>query len=367
MHYTRKSSLFLVHSLLVIVATLLIAGLLFVYSSSSVFALEMFGSSSYYVKKHMFGIALGLFCFACIQWIPVPLLRRTAGLLFFISLALSAATLLPFLSHTMHGSSRWLTLFGFTFQPSELLKVSLPLYLAYLLEKNILHHRPYTSSYLPLLCILGSVSIVLLKQPDFGLTITLLATTLILLFVAQFKPKHMLYFLALLSFGSAVLIAMRPYRIRRLLVFLNPWNDPQGSGFQIIQSLIAIGSGYWTGAGIAHSKQKFFYLPMQHTDFIFAIIAEETGFVGCCLLIMLYMAFLYVGLSLALQAPTLFTQFTIIGYTVLITLQTLINLAVTTGLVPTKGIGLPFISYGNTALVCSICMIGIITHMIYDR
>jgi cell division protein FtsW len=366
MHARHHSPIFLLHILLAIVIALMVTGLLFVYSASSVYALETFGSSHYYVKRHIIGIVIGLCAFGIIQLIPMDLFCRMVPLFFFISFSLTAATLLPFLSQTIHGSSRWLTLFGFTFQPSELLKVSLPLYLAYFIEKNSLKHNPNTYCYIPLLIILGSLSGVLLKQPDFGLTMTLLFTTLIILFFAQFKSTHIAYFLGALGFVGTLLIAMKPYRIKRLLTFLNPWNDPQGSGFQIIQSLIAIGSGHWTGTGIAHSKQKFFYLPMQHTDFIFAIIAEEIGFIGCLALIMFYIAFLYVGITIALQLPTLFGQLTTMGYIVLISLQTIINLAVTTGLAPTKGIGLPFISYGNSALVCTLCMIGIITHLVYE-
>jgi cell division protein FtsW len=175
-----------------------------------------------------------------------------------------------------------------------------------------------------------------------------------------------MYTLAAVASAGALLIAIRPYRMKRFLTFLNPWEDPQGAGFQIIQSLIAIGSGHWGGTGIAHSKQKFFYLPMQHTDFIFSIIAEESGFIGCFFLISLYMLLLYFGIRIAMQLPTVFAQLTVIGYTTLISLQTIINMAVATGLVPTKGIGLPFISYGNTALVCNLLMVSIITNIVYE-
>jgi cell division protein FtsW len=366
MQHTQRKSIFLLHMLLALVAMLLVIGLIFIYSASSVFALSTFGTSHYYLKRHLIGLCVGFASFAFIQFIPLPLLQRATPFLFYASLLLSAATLLPIIAHTIHGSSRWLTLCGFSFQPSELLKVTLPLYVSYFLEKNIKNHRPFIQSYIPLLFILGSVSLVLLKQPDFGLTMTLLVTTLMLLFVAQCNLKHIMYAIGALGTFGLFLIAMRPYRIKRLLSFLDPWHDPQGSGFQIIQSLIAIGSGHVTGMGIGNSKQKFFYLPMQHTDFIFSIIAEETGFIGCLFLILLYVALLYVGISIALQLPTIFAQLTVIGYMILISLQTIINLAVTTGLAPTKGIGLPFISYGNTALVCNIMMIGIITHMVYE-
>ena len=158
------------------------------------------------------------------------------------------------------------------------------------------------------------------------------------------------------------LILTKTYRLNRILIFLNPWSDPLGRGFQIIQSLIAIGSGSLWGVGISNSKQKFFYLPMQHTDFIFPIIAEETGFIGSCIIILLYFLFCYFGLKIALQLENLFAFFTTLGFVILISLQAVINLMVTSGLLPTKGLGLPFISYGGTSLVCLFCMIGLIAN-----
>lgn len=363
---SRQARLTNLHIFLIIIAALLIIGLLFVYSASSVYALATFGNSHYFIKRQLIGIALGLCALVGLRFIPMDYIKRASPLLFIVSLFVTAATLIPALSNTIHGSSRWLTIFGFTFQPSELLKVTLPLYLAYFLEKKMTEHTLNVRMYLPLAFILGLTSAVLLKQPDFGLTMTLLFTTLALLFVARCNLKHVLYILGTVTLSGIVLIFMRPYRIKRFLTFLNPWEDPQGAGFQIIQSLIAIGSGHWGGAGITHSKQKFFYLPMQHTDFIFSIIAEESGFIGCLFLISLYILLLYIGIKIAMQLPTLFAQLTVIGYTTLITLQTIINMAVATGLVPTKGIGLPFISYGNTALVCNLLMVSIITNIVYE-
>jgi len=162
------------------------------------------------------------------------------------------------------------------------------------------------------------------------------------------------------------LVYLKPYRLKRILTFLNPWEDPKGAGFQIIQSLIAIGSGSLWGVGISHSKQKFFYLPMQHTDFIFSIVAEEAGFLGSLCIIALFVSFAYFGMRLSWQLRDPFYQFTVLGFVILITLQAIINLAVTTGLVPTKGIGLPFVSYGNTSLVCSLCMVGLIINIVHS-
>jgi cell division protein FtsW len=166
-----------------------------------------------------------------------------------------------------------------------------------------------------------------------------------------------------LSIGIA-LIFSESYRLNRILIFLNPWTDPQGRGFQIIQSLIAIGSGDVWGLGISNSKQKFFYLPMQHTDFIFPIIAEETGFVGSSILVLLYFLFCYFGIRIVTKLKNIFALFTTLGFIVLISVQAVINLMVTTGLLPTKGLGLPFVGYGGTALLCLWCMLGLITNFV---
>lgn len=338
---------------------LTLIGLIFVYSASSVFALETFGSSFYFVKKHLIGIAIGLIGIIALQFISRETIQLAAPFLFIATLVLVACTLLPPFTYRVHGSSRWIRLFSFSFQPSELLKMAYILFLAsYLPYKRRKSSLLY--GYIPILVILAIPSIILLKQPDFGLTITLFLTTMILLFVSQFEIKHILY--TLLSFIplSALLILMKPYRLKRIITFFNPWHDPQGSGFQIIQSLIAIGSGGFWGVGLAQSKQKFFYLPMQHTDFIFSIIAEETGFLGSFVLIALYVALLYSGIKLAQQMTNTFSQLIVLGFVILINVQAMINICVASGLLPTKGIALPFISYGNTALVCNVWMVGII-------
>jgi cell division protein FtsW len=211
---------------------------------------------------------------------------------------------------------------------------------------------------------LGMTCAILLKQPDFGLTATLFATAFIIMFIAQVPLRYILGTLALMLPAAFALIYWQPYRLKRILTFLNPWDDPQGAGFQIIQSLIAIGSGGFSGVGIAQSKQKFFYLPMHHTDFIFSIVAEETGFLGSCILISLFVMFLFFGIRIATQLHDQFSKLATFGFVTLISMQAAINILVATGLVPTKGMGLPFISYGNTSLIATMIMIGLIINMV---
>jgi cell division protein FtsW len=342
---------------LIIVATLILIGCLFVYSSSSIYALETCGSSLFFVKRQFIGLCIGFIALCIGRILPLPVIATCAPFIFIGSLALVFLTLFPSLSRTIHGSSRWLYIAGFSFQPSEILKITLPFYIAYVLEKK---KGAMLFAFL-VLC----MCIAVLKQPDFGMTVTLLTTTILLFFCAHVRIKHIIITCVGFFVSIVFLILFRPYRIQRILTFLNPWQDPRGAGFQIIQSLIAIGSGNWLGTGIAHSRQKFFYLPMQHTDFIFSIIAEETGFIGCLFLITLFVLLLYFGIRIVYQLTNNFNRFVMLGFIILIHLQAIMNMAVVTGLAPTKGVGMPFISYGNTSLVCYLFMIGVIINIVY--
>ncbi len=338
----------------------IILGLIFIYSSSSVFALEKFGSAHYFVKKQLIGLFLGLIGLLFFRFLSLDVIKRCTPWVFCASLLLTAFTLIPGLGFAVHGSNRWISLGGFGFQPSEILKMAFIMYIAYLLAKKQHRLGSLIHGYIPLLCVLGCTALVLLKQPDFGQTVTLSLTSFLLFFLAECHTKHLVATVGSMIPVAVALICIKPYRLQRVLTFLNPWNDPQGAGFQIIQSLIAIGSGDISGVGIAQSKQKFFYLPMQHTDFIFSIIAEETGFLGSSCLIMLYVLFLYTGLKVARFLKDPFCFYATAGFVILTTLQALVNLFVATGLMPTKGLGLPFISYGNSALLINLCMLGII-------
>jgi len=352
---------------LIIITTFILIGCLFVYSASSVYALETFGSSLFFVKRQLYGLFVGFIALCIGRSIPLQFLKKTSILFFLSSLCLIALTLIPSLSRNIHGSSRWLSFFKFSFQPSEIVKIALIFYLARFLEKKSLKKTISFMQRLLFVVLVSSMCFLLLKQPDFGMTVTLLLTTIILFFVAQTNIKHIIITFFIFGISALLLIFFKSYRLQRVLTFLDPWQDPKGSGFQIIQSLIAIGSGDWFGIGIAHSRQKFFYLPMQHTDFIFSIIAEETGFIGSLFLIILFVLFLYFGLRIAHQLIDPFSSLVIIGFITLITLQALMNIAVTTGLAPTKGVGLPFISYGNTSLVCSLFMIGVIINIVHEN
>jgi len=349
---------------LVIVLLLNVIGLVFIYSSSSIFALEKHGSAHYFLKKQLFYLIPSMLGFWLFSRISLDKLKRITPWLFIGSLGLTAMTLIPFFGVKFHGSNRWLSLGGVGFQPSELLKLFLFMYLGYFLERRLNCIKSFLHTYLPFLAILGISFILLLKQPDFGSVVTIFSTALVLFFVAECKMLYVAITALLACPAVVYLVLAKSYRLNRILIFLNPWADPQGKGFQIIQSLIAIGSGQWWGLGISHSKQKFFYLPMQHTDFIFPIIAEEVGFIGVTALILLYVLFCFWGLRIAVGLNHPFAFFTTLAFVVFVTLQAVINLMVASGLLPTKGLGLPFISYGGTALVCLWCMVGFMVNAV---
>jgi cell division protein FtsW len=349
---------------LTVVIALIVIGALFIYAASSVYSLARYGSPAYYLKRHLFGLLLGMCAAWLLKLFPIRRIEQLSTIAFLGALTLTLLTIVSPFALRIHGSRRWLSLAGFTFQPSELLKISFIVYLASFLSKKQHRITSLSSTYLPFILMVSITSCLLLLQPDFGLAVTLLCTAFMLMFSAGAKLRHLVITASACIPMLIALVIFKPYRLKRVLTFLHPWSDPQGKGFQIIQSLIAIGSGGSFGVGIAHSKQKFFYLPMQHTDFIFSIIAEETGFFGSCMVIMLFALFLYFGIRLACSVRNQFSSYTILGLVLLISLQALINIAVAVGLVPTKGIGLPFISYGNTALVTHLCMIGLIANLV---
>lgn len=345
----------------------ILIGMVFIYSSSSVYALERLGSADYYLRKQLSGLALGFVAMLIMRLIPLPFIKQWVPLVYIGTLLLTVMTFIPGFGQSIHGSQRWIYIAGFGFQPSEALKMSFVVYLGYLLAKKQYRLTSFTRGYVPILSVLGVTALLLLKQPDFGQAVTLSLTSFLLLYIAQCRMLHLALTLGPLLPVAGLLVYMKPYRLQRVTAFLNPWDDPQGSGFQIIQSLIAIGSGKVTGVGIAQSKQKFFYLPMQHTDFIFSIIAEETGFLGASALIGLYILFLYTGLKIARTLHDPFCFYTTTGFVLLTSLQALINLFVATGLLPTKGLALPFISYGNSALLCNMVMLGLILNFVANN
>ena len=340
---------------------LVLIGCIFIYSSSSIFALESHGAAHYFVTRQLAAAAASFVLMIIIAHIPLSLIQTVTPWGFAFSLlVMSIPFTLPSHARIVHGSARWITIMGTSLQPIEFTRVIFILMLAFIMAKPTFAHQSFWRSIASIATVTGPLVVLLLLQPDFGQAFLCTVTALLMFTMIQQDLKHMVTLLGFGLCGTILLVIMKPYRLRRFLTFLHPWKDPQGAGFQIIQSLIAIGSGGITGIGIGQSRQKFFYLPMQHTDFIFSIIAEETGLWGTCLLIILYAIILYCGVYLSWHASNPFAQLAIFGHTTCLSLQAIIYLAVATGLAPTKGIGLPFVSYGMSSLIAHGCMLGII-------
>lgn len=353
--------------ILALALTLSLLGIIFIYSASSVFATERFARSSYFlIKQFTFFIPSMIGFFICAA-VPLRWWKRGASFLYLCSLGAMVATMVPGIGLKVHGAQRWIQLGGMSMQPSEFLKIFLFLYLGFFLERKQEKITSFWHGYIPFLLVLGSSFLLLIRQPDFGTVVTIFITAFIMFFIVEFRTLHLGATIAAALPLAAVAIFFASYRLRRILIFMNPWSDPQGKGYQIIQSLIAIGSGSYWGVGIANSKQKYFYLPMQHTDFIFSIIAEETGFVGCLLIVLLYALFCYFGIRLAASLEDPFAFFTTLSFVVLISLQAIINMMVVSGMLPTKGLSLPFISYGGSGLIANFCMLGLIANFVRNQ
>jgi cell division protein FtsW len=334
-----------------------------VYSASAPEALQSFQDSTAFLRKQAIACAIGLFVMFWLSRLDYRRLRKWSWPLALSSLGLVVLTMIPHFSITTMGSSRWLALGPLQFQPSEFAKVSLLLLMAAGLSKYFWWHRQVLSRIVVTMIVAGIV----VKQPDLGTALMIIGTLLALLYVSG---TNQLLIGGSLGGGAWLVwhhITKTPYQMARIHSWLNPYDSPQKEGWNIIQSLLAIGSGGLWGCGFGRSLQKLYYLPVQHADFIFAVIAEEFGLMGCCVLIGLYVLFGYYGFKTALEARTLFGRLLAIGITSSICLQALVNIMVTTGLLPVTGITLPFISYGGSSLVITLGMVGILLSVSRDR
>jgi len=338
-------------------------GLMAVFSASAPEALQSFQDSTAYLRKQAIACAIGLFCMFTLSKYDYRKLKRHAWPLALISLVLLAVTLVPHLSVTAKGSTRWIPLGPIQFQPSELAKVATIILMASGVSKYFWWHRQV---FIRIVVVMAMAAIVV-KQPDLGTAMMILGTLLSMLYVSG---TNTLLILCSIGVGGTLAwhhVQKTPYQIKRIQSWLNPDLNPQGEGWNIIQAQLAIGSGGIWGQGFGHSLQKLYYLPVQHADFIFAVIAEEFGLLGCVTVLAMFGMFAYYGFQTALQARTLFGRFLAIGITSQISLQALVNLMVCTGLLPVTGITLPFISYGGTSLVITLAMVGILLSISRDR
>lgn len=337
------------------VMALIAFGILFVYSASSVYAAQKFGSEFIFVKKQFMYIFPGIIAAYLGTRISLDWLLKHSVKILVVALFFVALTKVPYIGHKVGGASRWVALGPFQFQPSEFLKIAGLLFATHQLTKE--------PTKLLKLWPVGVAFVLLILQPDFGSTMIMLLGIVSVLFIHG-TPKRLFFggLAALIPVVVGVMI-FEPYRVRRLVTFLDPFADPLGAGFQVIQSLVALAGGGWFGKGLGGSQQKLFFLPEAHTDFIFAVIAEEMGYAGVLIITFIYALLFYAIIQLVMRAKQHQHRLICIGVFAFMCGSTVVNMGVVAGLFPTKGLPLPFISAGGTSLIANLFMIGLLSQI----
>lgn len=357
---SRIKSIRLDRGISIAVMVLLGLSLLMVYSAGAPVSWELYGSSQALVLRHSVHVAIGLCCLLVCSVLNVEFYRRGAWLFVLLGILLLMAVLIPGIGHKAGGATRWINLGLFKFQPSEFVKIAIVIYMASYIGRH--HHkmRQFVSGVLVPSVIVLTLAMLLLAEPDFGST----AVICLVVFTQLFLATRIRYFVMLgASAGiSLILLAVTsPYRFRRLQAFLDPFQDADGSGYQLIQSLTAVGSGGYWGTGLGAGKQKLFYLPAAYTDFIYAVVAEELGLVGAVIVLLVFGYIGYRGIKLACRfSADPFLHSLVIGLTMLLALPALLNMGVVLGLLPTKGLVLPLLSYGGSATIANLMVVGIL-------
>ncbi len=346
--------------LFIIVLFLLSIGIVMIYSSSAIYAYEKFGDSMYFLKRHLLHIFLGFICMFLTMSIELKTLKKYIKPLLLISILLCIGVFIPPFSRQVAGANRWISIWNFSFQPSEILKICLIMYVAYTLHRKKDRLNDFKFTILPIILISGISLILILLQPDFGTAVLIGMVIIIMFFAGGIKVSYILSFIFVSLPILYFLIFSVDYRRSRITAFLNPWRYPRCAGFQLVQSFLAFGSGGFSGVGLGESRQKLFYLPASHTDFIFSIIGEELGLIGTWLVVFLFIFFILYGLKTCLRIKSYFGRIFCIGFMSLFALEAIVNIGVTTGMFPTKGLPLPFISYGGTNLIIKLAGLGLI-------
>ncbi|MDU2066522.1 MAG: stage V sporulation protein E [Sporomusaceae bacterium] len=345
------------------VIALLAMGIVMVYSSSAISAYANFHDSYYFLKRQIIWAFLGLVMLVFTMNIEYHNWRKLAVPLLVVTILLLVLVLVPGLGRVVNGARRWLGFGSVYLQPSEIAKLSMVFFCAHSLTKVQDKISSFRHGLLGQLLILLLVFGLILKEPDLGTALSIGGTVFILLFAAGAKLSHLVSLGITGVAGIITAILLEPYRLKRLLAFSDPWADPLNTGYHIIQSLYAIGSGGLFGVGLGRSREKFLYLPEPHTDFIFAILGEELGFIGTVTVLVLFFLFAWRGFRIAMAAPDLYGSLLAAGLTTMIVLQALMNMAVVTASMPVTGIPLPFISFGGSALIFTLAGVGVLLNI----
>ncbi len=347
--------------IIIIVLSLISIGIVMTYSASGIYADHVMGDPTYFLFRQISFFFIGIIFMTLFSLIDPSFLQKNSRIIILLSIFLLLAVYLPFISQTTRGTKRWLRIFGFNIQPAEFSKVALCIYFSDYLSRHMKKiARGSFLIFIPPLIILFIITFLILIQPDLGTVIILFIISSVLFFLSGIRQRYIWFFsLACLSVSYFAIIKV-PYRLQRIVAYINPWSDPQGSGFQIIQSFLALSLGGINGVGLGQSTQKLFYLPQSYTDFIFSIIGEELGFIGSSLVITLFLLFFILGLRIVQKQYEPFKKFLSLSLVLLIVIQVMINILVATGLLPTKGLPLPFISYGGSSLIMNMIAVGIL-------
>ena len=350
-------------SLTVVVLALVCIGIVMIYSASCVNAMQTNHDSLYYLKRHLLFLFIGLSLCLAAMAVDYRLIQPYAGRILLFSIVLLVLVLIPHIGKESYGARRWFKIGMFNFQPSELAKLAVIVYTADFLSRKQPIIKSFWKGFVPPILVMGLVCALTVKQPDLGTTVEIAVVMLGMLLIAGARLWH----LGLIAFSAVpalvYLIVKAPYRMARISAFLDPWQDSQGIGFQLTQSQIALGSGGIFGVGLGHSQQKLFYLPAAHTDFILSIIGEELGLMGTLAVIILFAVFIWLGTRIIRQADDPFGFFMGTGIVMMLGLQAVVNAGVSMGAFPTKGLPLPFISYGGSALIFHLAAIGILLNI----
>ena len=350
-------------TLLITILLLLSIGLIMLLSASSPSALSESGNSySYFFRQAIFAVA-GLFMMWVISNIDYRFYQKYYKLAYIIAFLLLLAV--PLVGTEVNGAKRWINITeSFSFQPSEMAKLLMIIFYAGILVKNRDELNKYGKGFFKHIIMVAPIIVLLLIEPHFSASMIIIGIVAIMMIVAGCKFWHFLVSGLVVGVPGIIgLILLEPYRLQRVTTFLNPWSDPTGDGWQVIQSLYAIGSGGLFGAGLGESKQKYLYIPEPHNDFIFSILAEELGFIGCAVVIILFAIFIWRGILIAMKSPDMFGSLIAIGITAQVAIQVIINIAVVTSSMPATGMPLPFFSYGGTSLFILLCEMGVLLNI----
>lgn len=347
-------------AIFITVAALVAIGIVMIYSASAIYADSVMKDSLYYIKRHLIYIAIGLFMMFLAMSVDLNKMRSMAKPIMLVSVFLLLIVLIPHIGSQASGARRWFKFGLLSFQPSEFAKIAIIIYMADFISRKEKVMKSFLYGYLPAIMALGGTVGLVLLEPDLGTAITISVITVIMLFAGGVRSLYILAsFLASLPVLYALLFRVE-YRRKRMMIFLDPWSDKRGTGFQIIQSFVALGSGGLIGVGLGQSRQKLFYLPASHTDFIFSIIGEELGFIGTASVVILFGIFVWQGMKIVFKSAGTFERITALGIVSLVGIEAIINIGVTAGALPTKGLPLPFISYGGSGLIFHLMAVGIL-------